>query len=93
MVITQDTLTDAYRYTLALVTADSSEAMRIQGEYGDDKLRDLFAAVSGVSLGIFANVSSELRKKLEGSLRFGITGDESYIQAAKADDPVPGQYL
>jgi len=89
-----DTLNDAYKYVLALVVVDPDSAIEVQHEYRDEELRDLFGAVAGVLLGVFAKLSTPLRAQIESSLRYAITGDESFLKAAKAvADPVPGQYL
>ena len=89
----RDSLKDAYRLVLALVEADTSEAIRIQHDYDDASVRDLLAATNGVCVGIFKNVSPVLRTKLAASLRFGITGDQSELDGVRADDPLTGQYL
>ena len=92
------TLNDAYKYMLALMTVDPSEAMRIQGGYGNDNLRDLFAAVAGISIGIFGNLSADVRKQIEAPIRYALTGDKSVLDVLKDtgkndSEPVPGQYL
>lgn len=94
------TLNDAYKYMLSLMTVDPSEAMRIQSAYGDDKLRDLFAAVAGISIGVFGNLSADVRKQMEAPIRYALTGDKSVLdilkdtgKAATMPEPVPGQYL
>jgi len=92
--VAADPLNDAYKYVLALVAADPTEAIQVQHEYRDEELRDLFGAVAGVLLGIFTKMSTPLRAQIESSLRYAITGDQSFLKAAKAvADPVPGQYL
>lgn len=93
------TLNDAYRYMLALMTVNPSEAVRIQNQYGDDKLRDLFGTVSGVCLGIFGQMDADIRKQVEAPVRYALTGDkDALLESVKGiediePEPVPGQYL
>lgn len=92
--MSDNTLNDAYKYVLALVTVNPDDAIKVQHEYRDEELRDLFGAVAGVILGIFTNLSPKLRQQIESSMRYAITGDESFLQTAKALEPAPpGQYL
>jgi hypothetical protein len=92
--MSDNTLNDAYKYVLALVSVNPDDAIKVQHEYRDEELRDLFGAVAGVVLGIFTNMSPKLRSQIELSMRYAVTGDESFLQAAaKAAEPLPGQYL
>jgi hypothetical protein len=89
-----DTLNDAYRYVLALAAINLDELIRIQAEYPADKLCDLLGAVTGICLGIFDNTSAEFRSRVAAGLQYKLTGDESYLTAAKAaEQPMPGNYL
>ena len=91
--MSDNTLNDAYKYVLALVTVNPDDAIHVQHEYRDEQLRDLFGAVAGVILGIFTSMSPKLRRQLEAGLRYAITGDESFLEAARPASDVPGQYL
>lgn len=90
-----ETLNDAFEYVLGLVTADADKVISVQGKYEDDRLRDPMGTAAGVMLNAFSRASSDFRQKVAAGLRYGLTGDESFLQAAKTadNDHGPGQYL
>ena len=87
------TMQDAFKYVHALAIADIDELFRIESEYGDDRLRDLFGAVGGISLGIFKTASERFRGQIIAQCQYGITDDKSHLDKALELQDRPGQYL
>jgi hypothetical protein len=89
-----DTLTDAYKLTLALVEGKQDDVISIVRRCDDRSLADLMSAACGVIMGLFSKSSPVYRSQVGSSLRYAITGDPRFLESVKAaQQPTPGQYL